>query len=159
MTDWFNPYRWLALAGLVAGLYFGYEAWASHQQKIGYDRAVAEFKTKAEQADAKREVVTVTVERQVQKVVHEVAVITETITKEVPVYVPSDAPALPGGFRVLHDAAARGEVPDPAGIPDAAPVSAQVVAATVAENYGACLADQKRLIAFQTWARAQASGP
>lgn len=74
-----------------------------------------------------------------------------TIIKEVPVYVPVDAPALPGGFRVLHDAAAAGRVPDPAGLPDAAPVAAQAVAATVADNYTACHANTALLNAYQKW--------
>lgn len=35
----------------------------------------------------------------------------QTITKEVSIHVPSETCSMPGGFRVLHDALARGEFP------------------------------------------------
>jgi hypothetical protein len=75
------------------------------------------------------------------------------ITKEVPVYVPSDACTLPAGFRVLHDAAAAGLVPDAARLADAAPADAQTVAATVADNYAACHAIREQLTALQQFER------
>lgn len=79
----------------------------------------------------------------------------ETIIKEVPVYVPSDTPDLPGGFRVHHDAAAIGELPDPARVADAPAVPAQDVAATLAENYLVCRATAEQLTALQEWVRRQ----
>lgn len=78
-----------------------------------------------------------------------------TIVKEVPVYVPSDACPLPGGFRVLHDAAAQGAAADPARVADAAPVPAQDAAATVADNYTTCHETAERLSALQDWVRRQ----
>lgn len=152
---WLNPGRWLLYIALAGALWAGYQAWAEHQRENGREEVRAEFARQAQAADRKREVITQVVEREVVKVVKDIQVVTETIIKEVPVYVPSDAPDLPGGFRVLHDAAARGQVPDPAAIPDAAPVTAQDAAETIAANYGACLADQQRLRAFQEWARQQ----
>ncbi len=72
--------------------------------------------------------------------------------KEVPVYVSTDLPVLPAGMRVLHDAAATGralsETPDSGGA-DAAPVTPQDLARTVAENYASCREDQGRLEALQ----------
>lgn len=41
------------------------------------------------------------------------------ITKKVKVYVPANSCPLPPGFRVLHNAAVRNELPDPASDPDA----------------------------------------
>jgi hypothetical protein len=82
-----------------------------------------------------------------------------TLIKEVPVYVPMDAPDLPGGFRVLHDAAAAGIMPDRAGIADAAPVPAQVVAETNADNYTTCHANAALLIGMQDWAVGQGLAP
>lgn len=152
---WLNPGRWLLYAALAGALWAGYAAWAHHQQDLGYQRAVAEFKAQAQADDAKREVITQTVEKEVVKVVDKIAVVTETIIKEVPVYVPSDAPDLPAGWRLLHDAAARGQVPDPAALADAAPASAQDAANTVAANYGACLETAARLTALQAWTREQ----
>lgn len=86
---------------------------------------------------------------------------TRTITKEivraVPVLVPAGACPLPDGWRVLHDAAAAGEVVDhsAAGRVDDGPVSAEEAAETVAENYGTYheLADRHR--ALQQYVREQ----
>ena len=36
----------------------------------------------------------------------------DVIVKQVPVYIPADSCALPAGYRILHDAAAKGIVPD-----------------------------------------------
>lgn len=79
----------------------------------------------------------------------------ETIIKEVPVYVPTDSPALPGGFRLLHDAAATGQLPDAAGSADAATVPAQDAAETVAGNYLTCRENAEQLMALQEWVRGQ----
>lgn len=155
MWSWLNPGRWLLYIALALALWAGYQAWVGHQRELGREEVRAEFARQAQAADQKREVVTQTVEREVVKVVEQIAVVTETITKEVPVYVPLDSPALPAGFRVLHDAAARGQVPDPSAIPDAAAVAAQDAAATVAANYGACIDSAARLKAWQTWATEQ----
>ena len=79
-------------------------------------------------------------------------VIYRDIIKEIPHYVPIDLPVLPGSFRVLHDAAARGsELPedgDSSGI-DAATVSVETLAETVVENYRACREDRARLEGLQ----------
>jgi hypothetical protein len=152
---WLNPGRWLMYIALTGALWAGYAAWAARQRELGREEVRAQYARQAQAADAKREVITQTVDREVIKVVDKIAVVTETIIKEVPIYVPLDSPALPGGFRVLHDAAARGQVPDPAAIPDAAAVAPQDAAATVAANYGACLDTAARLTAFQQWAREQ----
>lgn len=152
---WLNPGRWLLYLALAGALWAGYAAWREHQRELGREQIRAEFARQAKAADHKREVITQYVDREVVKVVEQIAVVTETITKEVPVYVPLDSPALPGGFRVLHDAAARGQVPDPAAIPDAAAVAAQDAAAIVAANYGACLENTERLKAWQLWAAQQ----
>jgi len=152
---WLNPARWLLYIAFAGALWLGYAHWRDVQQEVGYDRAVAKQKSQAEEADEKREVITQYVDRQVVKVVRQIEVVTETITKEVPVYVPSDTPALPAGWRLLHDAAARGEVPDAAGIADAAPVAADAAASTIVANYGACRATAERLRAWQQWATQQ----
>lgn len=82
------------------------------------------------------------------KVVREKA---EEVIREIPVLVPVDIPALPGAVRVLHDAAAGGELPDdPAGAARAAEaVEVPALVETVADNYAACRADAERLVALQ----------
>lgn len=76
----------------------------------------------------------------------------DAIVREVPVFVPADSCDLPGGFRLLHDAAASGgPVPAAAGIADAAPVPAQAATRSVAENYGTCHETAQRLTSLQDW--------
>jgi hypothetical protein len=82
----------------------------------------------------------------------------ETITKEIPVYVPASAdPVLGRGWLLLHDAAATGAVPPPAaGVDVAAPaVAASTALRGVAGNYGTCHANAAQLLALQEWVRAQ----
>lgn len=95
-------------------------------------------------------------ERIITKYVDKVRIIREkgqTITKEVPIYVPYDSCTLPGGFRVLHDAAASNEFPDASRITDAASVNAQVAAGTVVENYATCYQIREQLISLQDWVK------
>lgn len=86
-----------------------------------------------------------------------VRVVTRTIVKKVPVYVPTDTPALPAGFGVLHDAAARGvAAPDDpaAAIRAYGPgPSAQDAAETVAGNYGTYHEVAGRLAGLQRYVR------
>ena len=78
------------------------------------------------------------------------------IVRNVPVYVPAGSPDLPAGFRLLHDAAAANEpVPEAASTPNAAPVSAQAAAATVAANYAIAAENAARLTGLQDWVRQQ----
>lgn len=78
------------------------------------------------------------------------------IIRNVPVYVPAGSPDLPAGFRVLHDAAAANNpLPASPGIADAAPVSAQAAAATVASNYAIAAENAARLTGLQDWVRQQ----
>ena len=78
------------------------------------------------------------------------------IIRNVPVYVPAGSPDLPAGFRLLHDAAAANEpLPASPGITDAAAVSAQTAAATVASNYALAAENAARLTSLQEWVRQQ----
>ena len=152
---WLDPTRWLILLGVALALWFGYAAWAHHQQGIGYDRAKAEYAKQAEETDEKREAVAPVLEAAHKKAIEKIVVVTETIIKEVPTYVKATDCPMPGGFRVLHDAAADGTLPDPAAIADAAPAAAADVATTVAINYGTCREIAQRLTDWQGWVRAQ----
>ena len=111
------PYRLLALAALgVALVCFGWIKGASHVQ-AQWDAAIQQqaLQTAAireRQAQATVKVVTQYVDR--VRIVREKG---ETIIKEVPVYVPVQADAactINRGFVRLHDAAAAGELPEPA---------------------------------------------
>ena len=150
------PYRLLIVAVLAATLVgVGWVKGASHVQAEWDAEVVKQSLTAARvekaQAQATVQVVTEYVDR--VKIVRQAG---ETIIKEVPVYVPSQADAacvVPRGFARLHDAAAQGVVPEPAGDSDAAPagVALSAVAGTVAENYTACRANTEQLSALQSW--------
>jgi hypothetical protein len=105
--------------------------------------------------EVKQDKVTTKVEIQYRDRVQTVKVKGDTIIKEIVHYVPIDSPDLPAGFRVLHDAAAENELPDPARIADAAPVPAATVAETVAANYTGCHANAVAIEEWQNWANQQ----
>jgi hypothetical protein len=120
------PYRWLAIVLLAAALIgFGWIKGAGHVQ-AQWDAAVQQQTLQAAaarewQAQATVKVVTEYVDR--VRVVREKG---DTIIKEVPVYVPVQVDAactINRGFVRLHDAAAAGELPEPARDADAAAAS------------------------------------
>ena len=155
LMGWFNPTRWLILLGLGLALVLGYFAWADHIGNVREAKVRAEYQAQATKIDAKREAVAEPIVKRQIVVQERIRTVTEVITREVPTYVKATDCAMPGGFRLLHDAAANGEVPNPAGIPDAAPVPAQDVASAVASNYGTCHETAERLRGLQEWVRAQ----
>ena len=123
---------------------------------------IADEAARTKQAEQAAKVVTqqaAVTERVVTQYVDRVRTVREKareIVKEVPVYVPADSCPLPSGFRLLHDAAAGlSPIPNPAARTDAAPVPAQAVAATVADNYGACRETAEQLRGLQAWVSQQ----
>lgn len=148
---------WAIIGLLAAGWWYGHMRYNAGEADVQakWDKAVE----KQRQADAtikpKQDAVTVRVET---KYVDRIKVVREkgaTIIKEVPRYVSStDCPLTPG-WRVLHDAAAAGELPSPAAVADAAAVPAATAAETVAGNYGTCHETEQRLISLQEWVREQ----
>ena len=152
------PYRWLAMAALAAALIgFGWIKGAGHVQ-AQWDAAVQQ---QTLQAAAVRERQAQTTVKVVTEYVDRVRIVREkgdTIIKEVPVYVPVQADAactIHRGFVRLHDAAAAGELPDPAGDADApaAGLALSAVAGTVATNYQTCHENAEQLRALQVWVR------
>ena len=156
------PYRLLALAALgIALVGFGWIKGASHVQ-ARWDAAIQQqaLQTAAireRQAQASVKVVTQYVDR--VRVVREKG---DTIFKEVPVYVPVQADAactINRGFVRLHDAAAAGELPEPARDADAtaAGIALSAVAGTIATNYQTCHENAEQLRALHAWVRAMAA--
>ena len=152
------PYRWLALVLLAAALIgFGWIKGAGHVQ-AQWDDAVRQQTLQAaavreRQAQATVKVVTEYVDR--VRIVREKG---DTIIKEVSVYVPVQADAactINRGFVRLHDAAAAGELPEPARDADAAAagLALSAVAGTVTANYQTCHENAEQLRALQVWVR------
>lgn len=115
-------------------------------------QAQADREAEGKQAEATLITVTEYVDR-----VQTIRVKGDTIVQKVPVYIPSDSPLLPGGWRVLHDAAAAGDLPPPPGSVQAEAVSAQDAASTVFANYAACHVDHAGYQSLWEWAERQAA--
>ena len=152
------PYRLLAIVLLAAALIgFGWIKGAGHVQ-AQWDAAIQQqtlqvATVRQKQAEATVKVVTQYVDR--VRVVRQKG---NTIIKEVPVYVPVQADAactINRGFVRLHNAAAAGELPEPARDADAtaAGIALSTVAGTVATNYQTCHENAEQLRALQVWAR------
>lgn len=112
-------------------------------------RRQAEFETRLAVAVAIGDSTVIEVER--------IREVTRTIVEKVTVYVPTDAPALPAGWGVLHDSAARGvAAPEDAAAAirsyGAGP-SAQDAAETVVTNYGTYHEIAERLRGLQRYVR------
>lgn len=158
MTLFAWPYRLLASLAIGAVL-FGL-GWVKGQDHIQarwdaqvQQQAVQIAEQQQRQAQATVKVVTRYVDR--VRVVREKG---QTIVKEVPVYVPVEADAacsVNRGFVRLHDAAAAGDLPEPASDADAAAsgVALSAVAETFADNYQTCHENAEQLRALQGWVR------
>ena len=84
----------------------------------------------------------------------------DAIVQKVPEYITKESDAkctIPNGFVVLHDAAAKGEVPDSTrDVNEAASgVALSTVGKTVAENYTTCHQNVEQLKALQEWVKTQ----
>ncbi len=154
--------RWLIVAALVAAAVF---ATYAKVKGIGWDErdAIAQ----AEAAEMQRQAAILAGQRAavsaevVTKYVDRVRVVTkqgEEVVREVVRYIPVATPDLPGGFRVLHDAAVSGQIPRATGGTDAAgaaPVPVTVATETIASNYSTCNLNAEQLTALQEWASRQ----
>lgn len=147
--------RWLLIltisAAAVAGAYYrvkslGWEERDAIAQKEEKERERLAAVLATKQVAVTERVVTKYITR-----TKEIQVKGEEVIREVEKLVPSGSCDLPGGWRVLHDAAAQGSLPETASGDAAAPVPAATAATTVAQNYAICRLDQERLRALQEW--------
>ena len=139
----------VALALFLAG-------WFSHGWHAGSktaDDRIAAAEAKAVRQSEQHAVTDHVVTEYVDRIIY-VKGKTNEVVKEIPVYIPADS-MLPGGFRLLHDAAVRSDFPESARSADASPVNTQDVARTVTENYGACNEFREQLVSLQDWVRRQ----
>lgn len=154
-------YKWGVIALLVAA--FGTFAWVKGNQHgteklTAYKgaQAVESIKVITRQGAATEHIVTEYV-----KVAGKTKVVTETVEKEVTKYVDSKPLAmaclLDNRWLRLHDAAALGTVPEPAGPTDdtAGTISAAQALPTVTKNYASGLRTADQLEALQSWVREQ----
>ncbi len=152
--------------GLLVAVVLGWGEWKLYAKGRDAGRAEVQARwdkqtqleqlTVAQQAATQQKAVDQAMARYEQQRTRE-RVIYRDIIKEVPTYVPSDLPVLPGSFRLLHDAAATGsELPEAGGADgvDEAHIPVAEIAETIAKNYASCRLDQSRLEALQQILRA-----
>lgn len=147
------PRQVYACAGLaIAITIFGWVCYQHGKQdtlnewraSIERGRAAVE-RLKLKQIVVKTEVQTLVVEH-----TKTIKVKGDEIIKQIPIYIPIDTPDLPGGFRLLHDAAAT-NTPISSGHPPGETVPVKDATETVSQNYGQCLIWREKLLGWQLW--------
>lgn len=155
LKDWL----WIGLVVVLVG----YHLTKVHEARVaGETAAKAECIAAQKKAQAAYEAEVASIQAEQQKVItrtvieyrDRVQIVKEKgdeVVREVDKIVPHTVGMLPGGMRVIHDAAASGVLPaDPErAAAAAAPVDASTLAATVATNYEACRANAAQLVALQ----------
>ena len=146
------PIQLLSFVSLLISIFLcgGLANEASWQLKVAKTNAeIAELKAKSEKVSTK--VVTKYIDR-IQVVKEKGNEIVKYINKE------SDSKCeLPNSFVVLHDAAAKNELPDTSRVADARASDIKLSGATttIVQNYGTCWEIREQLKALQEWVSEQ----
>jgi hypothetical protein len=164
LAGW-RGYALTAALMLVVGFGTG---WTVHGWKFSASAAATEIQYRDRIIYRERAQTAVTDRAEAKAVVRETEIrtVTQTLIKEVKVYVPVQADAryaLPDGLVRLHDAAAlglplpdgAGQSDDPAGFLEPSLVAPSELGTAIIENYGRCRIDQAKLAGLQDWIRAQ----
>lgn len=149
-------YAKLIQIGSVIALVFSVYMCGGIANEEGWQRKILEQQAEIAQLKQKEAEVTVQV---VTKYIDKIKVVKET-NNAISQYITKDADIkcdLPVSFSVLHDAAAKNELPDPARATDASSsgVALSTATSTVVENYGICNQNAEQLKALQEWIREQ----
>lgn len=156
----------IGLAALVAAS--GFTGWklrdADYQEHLRKDAQAALVASEgARKEEHKAEAMATQVRTVVAVQQAKERVVYQTIVKEIPVYVPSTAPAvravddaggLPAGFVWLHNQAATGSTaPLPPGVDPGAPsgVGLPALGETIAGNYAVCRSQAAELAGWNAW--------
>jgi hypothetical protein len=153
---WSSIFQILGIILLVSGVYFkgGYDTEMGWRAKAAELNAQVE-RIKAESASASKKIVYKYIER--TKIVKEKS---NAIKSKIPEYVNKEADAnctIPESAIVLHDAAAKNELPDPAAgaVKRASGVTLSKLLDTTVVNYGTFYEVREQLKALQDWVREQ----
>ena len=145
---------WLVVAVLIGVYVYGERKYDAGQANVQaeWDASVERGRVLVEEIKKKRVIVNTVIETKIE---YRDRVITERGKDRVKiqeVFVPIDSGMLDGGFRLFYNAAVTDTIPNPAEIPDAAPVPVTDVAANVNTNYELCHKAYARVELFQEWA-------
>lgn len=144
--------RIASILSLIVGIWFnGYIAREDYWQAQFAEMKLAAAQREKESAESSVKVVTKYIER--DRIIKETSDVT---LKAIPTLISKDADAacaVPNGFVVLHDSAAKGEVPDTSGDANekASGVKISEVGKTVTENYATCHQNAEQLKSLQEW--------
>lgn len=153
------PYQVYILVGLIFAVWvFGNWRHSTGKAEVQarWDASVERGKVIVQELKDKQIVVNKIVDTKYIETVKEIYVKGDTIIKEIPVYIPEDTPDLPGGFRVLHDAAVSSSIPLPSESLGAAPVRVETATETIIDNYTTCLVIREEVVAWRQWYQEQA---
>lgn len=148
------PYQVWCLIGFGLTLWL-YGAWQYQQGKnkiqAEWTASIERGKARIEQLKENQLTVNMVVDTIYQERTEFIYVKGKTLVEQIPVYIPIDTPDLPGGFRVLHDAAATSTIPSPTESESAAPVRVEEATSTIIDNYTTCLAIREEVVAWRSW--------
>jgi hypothetical protein len=139
------------VVGAVVGAYF----YGKHTVQEKWDREIASAKGAAKDIKAGQNSVSTTIKTVYVDRIKVVKEKGDVIYKQVPVLIPADSCPLPGGFRILHDAAATNSIPGTAEGTDAAEVPVRDAASTIVSNYTTCNSAIVNLYSLRDWVRQQ----
>lgn len=142
--------------GSVIGLVFSVYMCGGIANEEGWQKKVLEQQAEIAQLKQKSAEVSTKV---VTKYIDKITVVKEK-NNEIAKYINQDADAkcqLPNSFSVLHDAAAKNELPDSTRATDASASGVKLSEATttIVGNYGICNQNSEQLKALQEWIREQ----
>lgn len=142
--------------GSIVVLLFSVYMCGGISNEAGWQEKV--LKQQAEIALLKQQEAEVTT-KVVTKYIDKIQVVKET-NNVISKYINTEADGkcqLPNSFSVLHDAAAKDQLPDPAGAVDAraSEVKLSEATSTVINNYGLCHQNTEQLKSLQEWIREQ----
>lgn len=154
------PWQVFACAGVLLVLsaigWKLYDLGQDHKQ-LEWDASIERGRKAVEELKKKQVAVTTSVEIRYLDKVRTIREKGDEIIKKVPVYIPVGSCDLPGGFRLLHDAAATNTIPDSSQLPDAAPVRVDEATTVIASNYKTCNEVREQLINLQGWILTQSA--
>jgi len=153
------PYQVWYLIGFGLALWL-YGAWqfqqGKHKVQAEWTASIERGKERIKQLKQNQLTVNMVVDTVYQERTEFIYVKGKTLVEQVPVYIPTDTPDLPGGFRVLHDAAVTSTIPSPAESQSAAPVGVAEATSTIIDNYTTCLVIREEVVAWRSWYQEQA---
>ncbi len=158
-----KPYAGYLLIAALVGLalwgvhHRGYREGVKHEQAAQAER-VKKAQKRVQEGEKKADAITTKAEAEHVRTVEKIRWRTETLTKEIKVYVPQEVDAgyrLPNGLISLHNQAAAGVsgLPESPGEFVGAPsdVAPSQLAAAFVSNYGTCYTWQSEALTWRKW--------